>query len=147
MHIRECGISRYRGSLFLWPYSTTVNKVNIGTAPLIVVAPDSTDSVIGEAVERTFAESKEGIPDLDDHSDLQEAVLKAAKVRSWGSFDNGAETVGGLKSADGYEFLPHKKEAHGRWFLPLTSKAVKLPSGTSVEAIGRAARQALDCCE
>ena len=131
------------GKVFLHPYSRTVQEFWVFSSPVTVT--NWSDEELGNALLATLDQSRAGVPHPSSWEGLTAPLLRAAAVKSFGTFVTGASAVEVLSENEVIKLVPTRNGGKGNAFQHLTAKAIR--SGSEPQELKRMLRRAFDLCE
>lgn len=129
------------------PISQTITGVGIGTEPFEVLDEKVSPTSLGEAVLGALEAARFDIPHPlpNEWSSFAKPLYKAARVRSWAKFVQGAIYCDVTRGVEGFSIEPSRNMGARGGFQPIPGQdELRIPASASAEEIGAAVRKALD---
>lgn len=133
----------------MYPYFKTIAGLSLAGEPVVVLGKSASDADLGAAVAESLRNHKSGLPHPGpaDFANLPQPILKAAKVKNWATFSNGALSCSISEDAAELAVTPMRKGPTKSSYLFMPEREVLLPLPATAAKIGAAVREALERCE
>ena len=124
------------------PQSKTIMGLWVLREPCISLPQDCTNEELGNAVLSSLKTSQQGVPhpDKSEFKSLAEPLLKAAGVKSWRAFSNGAEQISVDQNGEAISFTPMRNMGSKQGFVEHTKERINVTSDRAAD-VGEAVRK------
>lgn len=135
-----------KGRLIVQPSSKTTAGIWILQEPVLSTSADADAGEVGALVRQALESSQADVPHPTRWAGLVQPLLKAAGVRSYKTFVNGARGIDVYQEGETISFTPFRNLGHKEGFEPISEKELESKSPGAAE-IGRLVRQCLVTAE
>lgn len=131
-----------RGEWFIASYSKTIPGFWVMNGWLRRLGSETSDEVIGAAVEEGFKASETGVEAPGRDANPAAPLLEMVGLRSFGAYMRGTRSVGIMRDGESVTIEPMRNEGSRGGFTPLPDRAELIQRPARVE-LGKAVRDAI----